>query len=426
MPKLAATMEEGIISRWYKKAGDKVEKGEPLVEVLTGKINAEVESPVAGILEKIVAMDGALVPVGEAIAFLAEAAEPENIAKEPVQSLADAGVQEGQKTIVATPRAKKMAKELGIDLAAVLGSGPNGRITEEDLVKYKELQDSAKQQKLTATARKIAEAEGVSLGDVQGSGVSGRIQKEDVLRKLEEKTAEKVGRTAMDDFTVLPLAGLRKVIGENMSASAFKAPHVTLTTEVVMDKAVQLRNELKEKYRKEAKITFTDFINAIVIKVLHEMPEVNCTLEGDEIRQWHKVNLAIAVAREKGLIVPVLKNSGRKSLVEISQESADLVQRARADRLTLDEIQGGTFTVSNLGMYDIDGFTPIINPPQGAILGVGRILDRPVAVKDEVVVKPTMILSISFDHRMMDGDVAARFLKRLKYLLENPYQPVVE
>ncbi len=404
MPKLAATMEEGIISCWHKQVGDQVAKGEPIVEVLTGKINAEVESPATGILEQIIAADGALVPVGEAIGVIAES----------------------KVALQATPRMKKLANELGIDLAAVVGTGPNGRITEQDLQEHQQEALNADPVKATATARKMAAAEGVSLPGIQGSGVSGRIQKTDVQHALHEETAEKISHLVLDDYEVLPLTGMRKMIGDNMAASAFSAPHVTLTTEVVMDQAVQLRQELREKYRNEAKITFTDFINAVVIKVLQEMPEVNATLEGNEIRRWHKVNLALAVARKKGLIVPVLKNAGRKSLTEISQHTADLVERARADRLTLEEIQGGTFTVSNLGMYDIDGFTPIINPPQAAILGVGRILERAVVVEHEVMVKPTMVLSISFDHRIMDGDAAARFLKRLKYLLENPYQPVVE
>ncbi|MDI6879731.1 MAG: 2-oxo acid dehydrogenase subunit E2 [Desulfitobacteriaceae bacterium] len=363
-----------------------------------------MESPATGILEQIIAADGALVPVGEAIGVIAES----------------------KVALQATPRMKKLAKELGIDLAAVVGTGPNGRITEQDLQEHQQEALNADPVKATATARKMAAAEGVSLPGIQGSGVSGRIQKTDVQHALHEETAEKISHLVLDDYEVLPLTGMRKMIGDNMAASAFSAPHVTLTTEVVMDQAVQLRQELREKYRNEAKITFTDFINAVVIKVLQEMPEVNATLEGNEIRRWHKVNLALAVARKKGLIVPVLKNAGRKSLTEISQHTADLVERARADRLTLEEIQGGTFTVSNLGMYDIDGFTPIINPPQAAILGVGRILERAVVVEHEVMVKPTMVLSISFDHRIMDGDAAARFLKRLKYLLENPYQPVVE
>ena len=375
MPKLGFTMEEGTIVRWFKQEGDRVEKGEPLVEVTTDKVNMEVESPASGILRAVNAKPDQVVPVTQVIAYIAAPGETvegpvlttltgEAIRFEaPVSPITRGGEKEQISAppqageVAATPVARRMAKELGIDLAAIQGTGPRGRITETD------------------------------------------------VRAAAEKTRAPAPTPAAK---TIPLVGRRKIMAERMSKSAREAPHIILTLEVDMSAAEKRRGT----------VSYTALIAQGVAQVLKQHPLLNATLRDQEIVLNPSFNLGIAVDTPDGLIVPVVKNVDQKSLTALDSEINDLAQRARNGKLTLPDIEGGTFTISNLGMFGIEEFHAIINPPESAILAVGAIVRRPVAVGDLIGLRPMMNMTLSADHRVLDGAAAARFLQELKVALE--------
>jgi len=354
MPRLSLTMKEGTVVQWFKKEGEKVEKGEPVVEVLSDKVTYEVEAPTAGVIRKILAEEGVDVPVAETLAIIA--APDEEFLEEAV---AEAPVEKVERRIVASPAAKRIAREYGVDLAQVRGTGPNGRIVEEDVRRF-----------------------------VKEAKVALRVRE------------------------VIALTGIRKTAAERVSLSARTAPHSTITMEVDMSNAAKLREKVRFSY--------TDMLVKAVAKALTEHPVMNSTLEKDQIKIFEDVNIGVAVATEKGLVVPVIRNADKKEIKEISSTLREIVEKAREGKLTREEMSGGSFTITNLGMFGVDIFTPIINPPETAILGVGRVVKKPVVVNGEIVVKPVMHLSLSFDHRVVDGAPAARFLQSVKMALENP------
>ncbi|NIR86877.1 2-oxo acid dehydrogenase subunit E2 [Candidatus Bathyarchaeota archaeon] len=355
MPRLSLTMTEGTVVQWFKKEGEKVEKGEPLVEVLSDKVTYEVEAPASGVVRKILAEEGADVPVAETLAMITapdeELPEAEAVAEAPAERV--------KERILASPAAKRLAREHGVDLAQVKGTGSEGRIVEEDVRSFVE----------------------------------------------EVKVAPRVRE-------VIPLTGIRKTAAERVSMSARRAPHSTINMEVDMSNAAKLR----EKFQ----FSYTDVLVKAVAKALTEHPVINSTLEKDQIKIFEDVNIGVAVATEKGLVVPVVRKADKKELKEVSSTLKGLVEKAREGKLTLEEMSGGTFTITNLGMFGVDVFTPIINPPETAILGVGRVVEKPVVADKEIVTKPMMNLSLSFDHRVVDGAPAAQFLQKVKYILENP------
>jgi len=431
MPLLAETMDEGTIARWMVKEGDTVKKGDPVVEVETDKANMEVVAVASGVILKIVTPDGATVPVYEPIAVIGEAGEklPEletgNKAQEtaelekaleaqaPVispEAVETVATDEGR--IKISPRARRMAGDHGVSVDALSGrgSGPGGRIVEKDVEAY-----LAEKPSVTPLAAKMAAAGGVELSGVAGSGPGGKIYSRDIPAETAAAPAPAAGE-------VIKLAGMRKIIADRLSQSAHTAVQVTLTSEVDMTATVAMRGRLLPAVEKAAgvRLTFTDIIVKATALALSEMPLINSTFDGEEITLHKDVNLGVAVALEQGLVVPVIRNTDALGLAAISTAVKGLVEKAKQGKLGAAEMNGGTFTVTNLGAFGVEAFTPIINPPQTGILGVGAIKEKPAVVDGQIVPRSMMYLSMVFDHRVMDGADAARFLQRIKSLLEQP------
>jgi len=371
MPKLGLTMKEGRVDRWLKKVGDIVKKGEEIVEVSTDKIANVVESPADGILAKILVNEGEIVPVATPIGIItAEGEKLEEVEKSE------------EKFIKATPVAKRLAKENNIDLFLITGTGPGGRITEEDVKKF--ISEQKVKTEEEGPKKEVAVIEGQAL--------------------------EKVERMPMDN--------IRKTISQRMKKSWSEIPHVTEDIKVDVTELVNLRENLN--HISDNKFTYTDLIAKACVIAIKKNPVVNWSIEGEYIIKNSSINLGIAVALDNGLIVPVVKEADKKSLLELSKNIKELSERARNNKLTPDEIIGSTFTITNIGMYEIDSFTPIINPPESAILGVNKIYKEPVVLDNNIVIRHIMKLSLSFDHRLIDGATAAKFLLDLKKTLENP------
>jgi pyruvate dehydrogenase E2 component (dihydrolipoamide acetyltransferase) len=435
MPLLGQTMEEGTIIKWFKNEGDSVNAGEPLLEVLTDKVNMEVEAPESGVLRKIFAQPDDIVPVQEPIAIIAKAdesiddllgeapsAEPAAEEIGPAVQAAAPAAPEAARTapspgpavgerVFASPDARRVARERGIDINAMAGrgSGPNGRIVANDVLDY------AASVKATPLADKVADERGVDLETVSGTGVGGRITRDDLERAEARPASVGVG-------TTIPFTGMRKMVAHSVEASARSAVHVTLVTEVDMTECVRLRGRLLPETEKThgVRISYTDMIVQAAARAILQKPIVNASLQGDKIIIPDTVNIGIATSIEGGLMVPVVKNAQAKSLVEISREIKALAERARSGRATSDDVKCGTFTITNLGVYGIDSFTPIITPGQSAILAVCRIVERPVIVDGGIKIRSMMNLCLSFDHRVMDGAPAAEFLAVLRGMLESP------
>lgn len=405
MPQLGLTMEEGTIARWVKQVGDKVNVNDALVEITTDKLSSEIESEVEGVLLKIVAQEGEDIPVKGLVAIIGEEGEkidtvdsaqakektePQHTHKsaESAATVTNA-VQTGR--IKASPLAKKTASDLGVELSGIGGSGPNGRIVQKDVL------EAAENQKHENYVKPVEN-----------------------VKTLVSNDSSAVQALQTHEDTVKPLTNMRKVIGSRMQYNKQVAPHVTVTTEVNVDKTVALRTKLNSKYT-ECKFSYTDILVKMTAAALRSFPVINSSITEDSIIIHDKINIGVAVALEEGLVVPVVKDADRKGLKLINKETKDLISKARTNTLLPDEMSGGTFTVSNLGSYDMDGFTPVINLPECAILGVGRIVKKPIVNEnDEIVPASMMVLSLSFDHRVVDGATGAEFLKKLKSYLEDP------
>lgn len=423
MPKLGMTMEEGTVTNWLKQEGDAVKRGEPVFELESDKLANTAEAPIDGILRKILVQVGETVPIlahvgiiGEAdediSALLAEAGAGE--ASAPVQESAPAAVAPAAPVVTkadgripATPRAKKVAKELGVDLADVkTATGWHGMIREQDVRDY---QAAAPAVKASPLAKKAAEALGIDLAELKKDG---RVLAADLLAYLERE-----GGIAPAAEERRPMSGMRKAIARNMQASHMTSPTVTYQISVEMDAMRDYRAQLKEN---DIKVSYTDLLVKFVSKALTEFPQLNCSIEGDELIMKNYVNMGIAVALENGLVVPNIPNADKKGLIQISEELKELSEAARNGNLSGDKLTGGTFTITNLGMYGIESFSPIINQPEVAILGVNAMEEKVVVRKGEQVIRLMMTLSLTADHRAVDGAVAAQFLHRVKTLLENP------
>lgn len=435
MPLLGQTMEEGTIIKWFKNEGDSIKAGEPLLEVLTDKVNMEVEAPESGVLRKIFAQPDDIVPVQDPIAIIAKADESIDdllaevpsakpaaeetapagraaapAAPETTQAAPSPGPVVGER-VFASPDARRVARERGIDINAMAGrgSGPNGRIVEKDVLDY------AASVKATPLAEKVAGVKVVDLETVAGTGVGGRITREDLDRAEARPAAVGVG-------TTIPFTGMRKMVAHSVEASARSAVHVTLVTEVDMTECVRLRERLLPEIEKThgVRISYTDIIVQAAARAILQKPIVNASLQGDKIVIPDTVNVGIATSVEGGLMVPVVKNAQARSLVDISKEIKALAERARSGKATSEDVSGGTFTITNLGVYGIDSFTPIITPGQSAILAVCRIVEKPVIVDGGIKIRSMMNLCLSFDHRVMDGAPAAEYLAVLRGMLESP------
>ncbi|MBQ3757026.1 MAG: 2-oxo acid dehydrogenase subunit E2 [Oscillospiraceae bacterium] len=433
MPKLGLTMTEGTVSKWLKKVGDAVSEGEPLFEVETDKLTNTIEASASGVLRHLFVEEGVTVPVLEKVAVIAAADEDiagllggaapaPAAAAAPTPADAPAASPAEKKAggrVIASPAAKKLAKEKGIDLTLVTGTGPNGRITEDDVKNYTPAPAApaapAAEEVPKVKASPLAAAVAADLGlDLEKIGAKDRVLAEDILRYL-ESTREKAEEAPKEEL--VPMNGMRKAIAKNMLNSHMTSPTVTANLSVDMSAMKAYREQLKAK---EIKVSYTDLLVKFVAKALTEYPLLNCSVEDNKIRYKHYVNMGVAVALDNGLVVPNVTDADKKSLTEISAEIKELAKLAREGGLPMEKLRGGTFTITNLGMYGIESFTPIINQPEVAILGVTTMEDRAVVRGGEIVIRPMMTLSLTFDHRVVDGSVAAEFLQRVKNLLENP------
>jgi pyruvate dehydrogenase E2 component (dihydrolipoamide acetyltransferase) len=427
MPKWGLTMKEGRISKWFKSEGDTIQKGEPFFEVETEKITNVVEAVADGILFQIVVSADTTVPVGTIVAVIAEPGEkPERIeglqAGEVVEE--DAAPSAGgsaptapekpaaKKFVPASPSARRVAKELGVDLAQVNGTGPKGRVTEADVIRYHE--QGPPTPKVTPLAAEMIRQAGLDAAAIQGTGEGGKITREDVERKQAE--------TALPVKSI-PFSGMRKSIAENMHASLQSTAQLTTFTEVDVTEMIRFRDTVREEYKKDEtlRISYNDIIILATSRALKHYPIMNSTLVGEEILLHDSVNMGIAVALPEGLIVPVLRDADKMGLFQIAGGARELARKARAGTLTVDEVTGGTFTISNVSMFQVDGLTPILKPPETGILGVGRVKEKPAVHNGEIAIRSMMYLNLTFDHQVVDGAPAAEFLQTLARYLENPY-----
>ena len=408
MPALELAQETGKLLRWIKASGDTVRKGEPIAEIETDKVTVEIEAPASGVLRDVTAQEGDVVPVGHTIAIIAAAGEA--VPQRPGGAGSDGRVK-------ASPLARKIAEQHGVDLARVKTA--SGKIEKADVLAFVESQSvgapaNGSPARLVAAspkARRLASERGVDLGSLKGSGPGGAVLTMDLptgpltLPSAQRGEAGGVGT-------------VWRIMAERMTASWTTAPHFYLVREVNVARLVSWL----EKARRQtgAHITYTDLLVKLVAATLVQHPRVNVSWKDGALERHGDVNIGLAVALEDGLVVPVLHKADTLGLKELAAKREDLVARAQAGKLRPADIQGGVFTISNLGMYGIDAFSAIVNPPQAAILAVGRIADRVVPVNGQPAVQPTMMLTLSCDHRALDGARGAQFLGALADLIEEP------
>jgi pyruvate dehydrogenase E2 component (dihydrolipoamide acetyltransferase) len=432
MPKWGLTMKEGKVSRWLKAEADAIRKGEPLFEVETEKITNVVEATVDGMLFQIVVPAGTVVPVGTVVAVIAEPGEqPDRVEGIRIGEISEGPSPTGtrpappqpeapaeKKFILASPAARRLAKEVGVDLTRVNGSGPEGRITEADVQHFHD--EGPPAAKMTPLAKEMARQAGMDISAIQGTGEGGKITKEDVQRVL---AAQKPAPETALAVKSIPFAGMRKSIAQNMHASLHTTAQLTAFAEVDVTEMVRFRDMVREAYRSDesVKVSHNDIILLAVSRALKRHPIMNSTLVGEEILLHQQVNLGIAVALAEGLIVPVLHNVDRIGLLEIARGARELARKAREGTLTVDEVTGGTFTITNMSMFQVDGVTPILRPPETGILGVGRIKEKPAVFNGQIAIRSMMFLSLTFDHQVVDGAPANQFLGTMAAYLENPY-----
>jgi pyruvate dehydrogenase E2 component (dihydrolipoamide acetyltransferase) len=458
MPQLGETMTEATVEKWRKAEGDPIKKGDVILEITTDKATLEVESSIVGVLKKILAPEKVTLPVNTVIALAGEAGDalPDNLdellaaargekaaeaavarpsAAADASAAAPAGAEaqtipgpagrllvsprarmrvrsamvETSRLSLVSPRARMRAKEARVPLQILRGSGPGGRIVEKDVSEYLARRE---QVRATPTAIELACERGIDLTALRGTGPGGRISKEDVL------AAKPPARPAAWRERRIELSAMRRIVAERMAKSKREAPHFYLTMEVDMTAAAAFRAKLNSEG--QARIGFHDLLLRACAKSLGENPMMNVVWGGDHIRVHAEINIGLAVALDEGLIVPVIRNADRLDLAATARASAQFIEKARSKRLLPEEYEGGCLTISNLGMFDVDNFIPVINPGESAILGIGRIAQKPVVIAGSVEVRSMMSCTLSADHRAVDGAIAARFLKRVKELLETP------
>jgi pyruvate dehydrogenase E2 component (dihydrolipoamide acetyltransferase) len=440
IPKLGQTVEEVTLVRWLVADGAKVEQGDGILEVETDKALFTVESSARGYLHIGSYKEGEIVPVLTVVAIIGKPEEKfvsggqlatETAATVPTEQVTSAAAATAvaasapvQGKVFASPRARKLAAAKDVDLAQVTPTGGDGqRVAERDVLAY-----LSQLPKVTPVAQKVAAEAGIDLRAVTGTGPGGKITKEDVERaKAPAVTPPAVMPPAvLPEVEVLervPLKGVRGIIAERMATSVHTTARVTLLMEADATEFVTMRERLKARVAEEWGFApgYNDLLAKIVAMALRQFPYMNARLAPDAIERLAHINLGMATDTERGLLVPVIRDADKKSLRQFGTEFRELVDRARNGRSLPDDLTGGTFTITNLGMYDVLAFTPIINLPQAAILGVGCITPKPVARNGQVEVRQMLILSLAFDHRLVDGAPAARFLQYVKDLIEEPY-----
>lgn len=458
MPKLGFNMSNGKLVKWYKSEGQEIKKGEAFFSIETDKTNMDIEATGDGFVKKLLINEGDQVEVTRPIAVVggkdedvkaliadalaqlgkdtepstkAEAADAENTTPEAVNASQDSDNDLG--LIKITPRARKAAKEKNIDVSSLnmIGTGYQEGICEADILAFA---DSNKV-RISTLAGKIAAEEGIDVSTLKGTSARNKIMKKDVEDAVASKAAkideavtieEKETQLSPDGkeiLEILPYSGVRRVIGDRLSESKVAAPHVYFTRSVDLTNLLQLRKQVNTAQKNKTSVT--DYIALAVTKTLQKFPDVNVSLQGEQIIKYKTVNLGLAVAAESGLIVPNIKDAENRDLLSISNEASRLIEKARKGKLSPEEYTGGTFTISNLGMFGIENFTAIINPPESAILAVSATEKKPVVMtndngEDEIIIKPMMNITLSVDHRVIDGLLAAQFVGEVKKYLESP------
>ncbi len=422
MPALELAQETGKVLKWLKNPGDSVSKGEPIVEIETDKVTVEIEAPAAGVLREVSAQAGDVVPVGKTIALIFAAGETSAGAAPEAEGVAvrrtgAAATPSVPPAVKASPLARKLAEQHGVDIAAVKTA--SGRVEKADVLAHVESQKGsagngtpapARIAAASPKARRLAVERGVDLRVVRGSGPGGAVLAADVPA---------AAASAAPRVAAAPgVSNVWRIMAERMTASWTTAPHFYLVREVNVSRLVTWRERASK--RTGARITYTDLLVKLVAAALVQHPRVNVSWRDGAIVQNAEINIGLAVALDDGLVVPVLHRADTLSLAEIAARREDLVTRAQTGKLRPADIQGGGFTISNLGMYGVDAFNAIVNPPQAAILAVGRIADRVVALKGQPVVQPTIVLTLSCDHRVLDGARGAQFIGALADLIEEP------
>ena len=423
LPQWGMNMEDGLLVKWLVAEGDSVEAGQPLVEVETAKIESELETPVSGVVAHIMVPEGTTVDVGTIVAVVAEPGEdvprpstaspPRGPKVERRKAPAATALGQRGRGVQVTPVARRLAGQHNIDLDRVQGTGPNGRIVEDDVTRAVEAERRPAVQ-VVPRARQLASQHGIELSQVQGTGPNGRVLVADVERAIATLIPGGVAE-------VIPFKGMRKTIADRMIHSAQSTAAVTLTTEADVTEMVRFKEELLSTWREHRiRPLEIDLIVKATAEALKEHPRLNALVAKDEIRLLEEINVGVATAVPDGLMVPVIKRADEKDLLSIAREIREMADRSRKSQLSVDDVTGATFTITSLASYDIDAFTPIIDSPQVAILGVGRVAEKPGVHRGEVMVRSMMFLSLTFDHRALDGAPAGEFLRAVKQKLEAP------
>lgn len=384
MPNLGYTMEKGKILEWLKSVGDRVEKGDPLLRIETDKVVYDVEAPASGILQKILVQVGESVPAGFVLAFI-NGEQAEILQEQAAQVSAVESPGSGKDQVRASPLARKVARELAIDLAFVRGTGPEGRISRDDVLRHAEALKPSAAPPLTSITEQPPSVKELT-----------------ILRSIE-------------------LSGVRGVVAQRMMESLRNTAQLTQVIEADVTETEKFRRYFNRERSEDDRITFTDILVKAAALALRDHPLANATIREGRIHLIKEINIGLATATERGLVVPVIHGADEMSLGAIHRCAIELIRKARDGKLMYEDMAGGTFTISNMGSLDIILFTPILNPPESAILGVGKITPRLVVVDDEIVMRQMTYLSLTFDHRVMDGAPAALFQQATRRYLENPY-----
>jgi pyruvate dehydrogenase E2 component (dihydrolipoamide acetyltransferase) len=447
IPKLGQTVEEVTLLNWLVKDGDRVKQGQEVLEVETDKAIFNVEAVDTGFIHIGPYKAGQVVPVLEVVAVIGEedetfkppAMQQVEVGESPAVNKTESSATLSQNSnlsskklaglkMFSSPRARKLANEKGVDLKAVLATGGNGnRVCESDVIAYLSFSP-----KTSPIAQKMAEEAGLDLRGVPASGPRGEITRGDVEQAISHRSAslniavsEQKPSFSLPQMEIAersPLKGVRGVIADRMGTSARTTAHVTLLMDVDATDFAELREKLKVSFECEWGFApgYNDLLAKICSLALRQFPYLNARLNGEVIERLARINIGIAVDTEKGLYVPVIQDVDQKDLRTIGSEFRSLVEKVRGGTIGIDDLSGGTFTITNLGMYDVDGFTPVINLPEAAILGIGKITSKPVVRNDQIVVRKMLTLSLTFDHRLVDGAPAAKFLQFIKELIESP------
>jgi pyruvate dehydrogenase E2 component (dihydrolipoamide acetyltransferase) len=429
MPKMGDTMEEGKILRWIKHEGDPVNKGESLAEVETDKVNIEIEAFASGVLRKILVPEGESAPIGAGIALI-------GAPDEPLPGHLDSNGS-AMTAVTAPPEIEQVAQTSQVPtqkqegILREVSTGYTQTATQPVSAQPAFIAESQERVFISPIARRLAEEQQLDYTRIHGTGPNGRIIKMDVEAVLAQRQpiqapAPEAVPSSLETGEVIeiPLTAMRRTIAKRLSQSMQTAPHYYVTSIIDTEKLAELRRQINAYAEKDpvpVKVSFNDLIIQAVALALVRMPQVNVSFAEDRLIQKKQVHIGMAVALEQGLIVPVIRNADRRRILEIARESQRLAELARTGKLRPEDFSGGTFTVSNLGMFDVDSFTAVINPPESAILAVGSITPTPVVVAGDVVVRNRMKVTLSSDHRAIDGATAARFLQEVKRLLEEPF-----